>query len=59
MLRNFLFLQVVQSASGTKIFDWQSGVIVCSDEKSVTLEDSGEKSTVLFEDIAKAKFVHL
>ena len=41
------------------ISDWQSGVIVCSDEKSVTLEDSGEKSTVLFEDIAKAKFVHL
>lgn len=40
------------------VTDWVSGKILCSDEKSVTLEkESGESFTVLFENIAKAKFI--
>lgn len=41
------------------VTDWVSGKILCSDEKSVTLEkESGESFTVLFENIAKAKFIN-
>jgi len=46
--------------------DWVGGTIVSADEKSVTLEQPGaEEGTgtvrciVLFENIAKAKFIHL
>ena len=41
------------------VTDWVSGVITASDEKSVTLEKDGEKITVPFEQIAKAKFIHI
>jgi ribosome maturation factor RimP len=41
------------------VTDWVSGKILSSDEKSVTLEkESGESFTVLFENIAKAKFIN-
>ena len=40
------------------ITDWVSGVIKCADQKSVTLEkEDGEIITVLYENIAKAKFL--
>ena len=44
--------------------DWLGGKLVSADEKSLVLEtarDDGslEKKNVLFDDIAKAKFVHL
>ena len=40
------------------VTDWVGGKILSSDEKSVTLEkESGESFTVLFENIAKAKFL--
>lgn len=39
------------------VTDWVSGKIVSADEKSVKLEkEEGERFTVLFENIAKAKF---
>lgn len=39
------------------VTDWVSGKIVSADEKSVELEkEDGERFTVLFENIAKAKF---
>lgn len=39
--------------------DWISGKIDSSDEKSVTLElENGEKITILYENIAKAKFIY-
>jgi ribosome maturation factor RimP len=39
------------------VTDWVSGKIVSADEKSVELEkEEGERFTVLFENIAKAKF---
>ena len=47
------------------ISDWVGGKIIGSDEHSVTLETEQEDSkktsqkSVLFEDIAKAKFIHL
>lgn len=41
------------------ISDWQSGIIKDSDDKSVILEKDGEEKTFLFENIAKAKFIHL
>lgn len=41
------------------ISDWQSGIIKDSDDKSVVLEKDGEEKTFLFENIAKAKFIHL
>lgn len=41
------------------VTDWVSGVITASDEKSVTLEKDGEKINVPFEQIAKAKFIHI
>ena len=45
------------------VSDWVGGKIVCSDASSVTLETGSaeEKSqkTILFENIAKAKFIHL
>lgn len=41
------------------ISDWQSGIIKGSDDKSVILEKDGEEKTFLFENIAKAKFIHL
>lgn len=41
------------------ITEWTGGKIISADEKSVTLEkDGGEKFTVLFENIAKAKFIY-
>ena len=40
------------------VTDWAGGKILSSDEKSVTLEkESGESFTVLFDNIAKAKFL--
>ena len=40
------------------VTDWVGGNILSSDEKSVTLEkESGESFTVLFDNIAKAKFL--
>ncbi len=41
------------------VSDWVGGVIVNADEKSVTLEKEGNQQTFLFENIAKAKFIHL
>ena len=39
------------------VTDWVSGKIVSADEKSVELEkEEGERFTILFENIAKAKF---
>ncbi|MCK9170075.1 MAG: ribosome maturation factor [Treponema sp.] len=39
--------------------DWVSGRIVNSDKKSVTLETEDGVKTVVYEDIAKAKFVQI
>ncbi len=39
--------------------DWVGGTIIESDEHSVTLEKNGERTSFLFENIAKAKFIHL
>ena len=39
--------------------DWVSGRIVNSDKKSVTLETDCGVKTVVYEDIAKAKFVQI
>lgn len=41
------------------VSDWVQGILKSTDEKSVTLEKDGEESNVLFENIAKAKFIHL
>ena len=41
------------------VTDWVGGKIVTADDKTVTLEKDGENSTVSFENIAKAKFIHL
>lgn len=41
------------------VTDWVGGKIVSADEKSVTLEKDGENQTISFENIAKAKFIHL
>ena len=45
------------------VSDWVGGKIVKADTTSVTLEtgsaEEKEQKTVLFEDIAKAKFIHL
>jgi len=41
------------------ISDWVGGVIVDSDEKSVTLEKDGQNQTFSYENLAKAKFIHL
>lgn len=41
------------------VTDWVSGKIVSADEKSVTLEKDGKSQTISFENIAKAKFIHL
>lgn len=41
------------------VSDWVGGKIVSADNKSVTLEKDGESHTVSFENIAKAKFIHL
>ena len=41
------------------VTDWVGGTIKSSDEKSVTLEkEEGETLTILFENIAKAKFTY-
>ncbi|MCQ2610243.1 MAG: ribosome maturation factor [Treponema sp.] len=43
------------------VSDWVGGTIVKADASSVTLEDleTKEQKTVAFENIAKAKFIHL
>lgn len=41
------------------VTDWVGGKIVNADDKTVTLEKDGENITVSFENIAKAKFIHL
>lgn len=41
------------------VTDWVDGEIVSADEKSVTMKKDGDVFTVPFENIAKAKFVHL
>ncbi|MBQ4377689.1 MAG: ribosome maturation factor [Treponema sp.] len=46
------------------VTDWVGGVLKSADEKSLTLENtkedgSQEQKTISFEDIAKAKFIHL
>ena len=41
------------------VTDWVSGKILSADEKSVTLEKDGGSQSNSFENIAKAKFIHL
>ena len=41
------------------VTDWVSGKILSADEKSVILEKDGESVVFPFENIAKAKFIHL
>ena len=41
------------------VTDWVGGKIVSADDKSVTLEKNGQNQTISFENIAKAKFIHL
>jgi len=42
-----------------EVTDWVGGKILSSDEKSVTLEkENGESVTILYENIAKAKFIY-
>lgn len=41
------------------VTDWVGGKILSADNKSVTLEKDGTPVTVTFENIAKAKFIHL
>lgn len=41
------------------ISDWVSGKITAADDKSVTLEKDDLEQTFYFENIAKAKFIHL
>ena len=41
------------------VTDWVGGVIVSSDDKSVTMEKDGETRVFSYENIAKAKFIHL
>ena len=41
------------------VTDWVGGKIISADEKSVTMEtEGGEKLTVSYENIAKAKFIY-
>ncbi len=41
------------------VTDWVGGKILSADDKSVTMEaDNGEKLTVSYENIAKAKFIY-
>ena len=41
------------------VTDWVGGRIISADDKSVTLEkEGGEKITILYENIAKAKFIY-
>lgn len=41
------------------VTDWVGGKIISADDKSVTMEtESGEKLTVSYENIAKAKFIY-
>lgn len=43
-----------------EISDWVRGVIVSSDENQVTLKvEGGEEKSFAYENIAKAKFIHL
>ena len=46
------------------VTDWVGGKVVSSDEKEIVLEQTGEdgssvKKTVSYDNIAKAKFIHL
>lgn len=41
------------------ISDWVGGKITAADDKSVTLEKDDLEQTFYFENIAKAKFIHL
>lgn len=41
------------------VSDWVGGTIVNADKRSVTLEKEGNQQTFLFENLAKAKFIHL
>lgn len=41
------------------VTDWVGGKIVSANDKEVTLEEDGKNLTVSFENIAKAKFIHL
>lgn len=41
------------------VSDWVGGKIISSDEKSVILENEQGQIIVAFENIAKAKFIHL
>lgn len=41
------------------ISDWVGGKITAADDKSVTLEKDDQEQTFYFENIAKAKFIHL
>ena len=41
------------------VTDWVGGIIISADDKSVTMEtEGGEKLTVSYENIAKAKFIY-
>ena len=41
------------------VTDWVGGKIISADDKTVILEKDGENHTFSFENIAKAKFIHL
>ena len=41
------------------ITDWVGGVLKSANEKFLVLEIDGEEKNILFENIAKAKFIHL
>lgn len=41
------------------VTDWVGGKIVSADDKTVTLEKDGKNHIFPFENIAKAKFIHL
>ncbi|MCR5495378.1 MAG: ribosome maturation factor RimP [Treponema sp.] len=41
------------------VTDWVGGKILSADDKTVTLEKDGESLVFPFENIAKAKFIHL
>lgn len=41
------------------VTDWVGGKIISADDKTVILEKDGENHSFSFENIAKAKFIHL
>ena len=59
-----LFLGRELRVYNKNVTDWVGGVLTAADDKSITLEEtkedgSVEQKTLSFENIAKAKFIHL